>query len=75
MGSIAPIICPLALAVSRPFAGLILHDDKGGIPFVKRYVIYPFSGKRASLVVCICKHPGRVFAPSGAATKEFFKWI
>jgi len=50
---------------------LILYYDKGVIPFVERYVIYPFLGKRASLVVCICIYPGKVFAPSGLVIEEF----
>jgi hypothetical protein len=45
--------------------------DKGVSPFVKRYVIYPFPGKRASLVACICKYQNRDFAQTVELLRSF----
>jgi len=70
----SPALSPFASVAFGAFADADLHYYKGVIPFMKRYVIYPFPGKRASLVVCICKYQNRVFALSEAVTKEFFPW-
>jgi hypothetical protein len=65
-------LSPLASAVSGPFPGIVsVFYDKGVVPFVKRYVIYPFPGKRASLVACICKYQNRDFAQTVSLLRSF----